>query len=132
MTTFIPGIELSRRFYFEAVRPLLDLHHPNLSHAAGLLGTGSDILGFDDAMSTDHEWGPTVIIFLEEEDYDLAADIRQMLSQDLPHHCEARRRALVGPPAYLRLCQDLHARLGDRDLHQSKPFCDLPGHGRGD
>jgi hypothetical protein len=32
-------------------------------HSAGLLGWGSDVLGFDTERSTDHGWGPRVLIF---------------------------------------------------------------------
>jgi len=41
-TGFRPGLQLSERFYWEAVRPILDAHFPDLPHAAALLGTGSD------------------------------------------------------------------------------------------
>ena len=85
MPTFIPGIELSRRFYFESVRPLLDIHFPDLLHAAGLLGTGSDVLGFDDVMSTDHSWGPAVLLFLTENDFLLKQDINELLRCELPY-----------------------------------------------
>jgi hypothetical protein len=84
MPTFIPGIELSRRFYQEAVRPLLDTHFPGLPHAAGLLGPGSDVLGFDTALSTDHDWGPAVRLFLRDADAGLSAAISAMLRQHLP------------------------------------------------
>ena len=53
---FIPGLELSARFYREAVRPLLDARFPGLRHAAARLGRGSDVLGFDTEMSMDHDW----------------------------------------------------------------------------
>lgn len=53
-TPFIPGLELSRRFYWEAVRPVLDDAYPNLSHSAALIGHGSEVLGFDTPMSADH------------------------------------------------------------------------------
>jgi hypothetical protein len=59
--TFVPGRELAARFYTEAVRPALDA-----PHGAALLGPGSDVLGFDTARSTDHGWGPRVLIFVPE------------------------------------------------------------------
>src|SRR4051794_36460388 len=84
MPTFIPGIELSRRFYHEAVRPLLDTHFPGLPHAAALLGPGSDVLGFDTALSTDHDWGPAVRLFLRDADAGLGAAIYELLRHHLP------------------------------------------------
>ncbi|MGV3616560.1 MAG: DUF4037 domain-containing protein [Fimbriimonas sp.] len=61
---FLPGLELSRRFYFEAVRPRLP---SELIHTAALVGAGSDVLGFDTPMSMDHDWGPRVQIFVAED-----------------------------------------------------------------
>src|SRR5580700_2017003 len=60
------GIELSRRFYEDLVRPWLATAAPGLPHAAALLGYGSELLGFDDAMSQDHNWGPRVHLFVDE------------------------------------------------------------------
>jgi hypothetical protein len=82
---FIPGIELSRRFYREAVRPLLDARYPGLSHAAAFIGPGSDVLGFDTEMSTDHDWGPRCQIFLRDGDAELGDAIRETLCHELPH-----------------------------------------------
>jgi hypothetical protein len=46
---FLPGIELSARLYRDAVGPLLSRHAPGLAHTVGLLGPGSEVLGFDTA-----------------------------------------------------------------------------------
>ncbi len=64
---FIPGLELARLFYVEAVRPLLDAHVPDLPHTAALIGPGSEVLGFDTPRSTDHDWGPRLQLFLSDE-----------------------------------------------------------------
>jgi hypothetical protein len=64
---FIPGIELARRFYAEAVHPLLERDFPGLPHAAALIGPGSEVLGFDTVRSTDHDWGPRVHLFLSPD-----------------------------------------------------------------
>jgi hypothetical protein len=82
--TFIPGLELSRRFYEEAVRPILDRAFPDLLYAAGRLGWGSDVLGFDDETSTDHNWGPIVQLFLREDDIGRAEAIREVMERELP------------------------------------------------
>ncbi len=63
------GIELSRRFYEEIVRSWLSRVAPNLRHAAALTGYGSELLGFDDEMSRDHNWGPRVHIVVSETDF---------------------------------------------------------------
>jgi hypothetical protein len=76
------GIELSRRFYFEAVRPILDRRFPGLDHAAALIGYGSEVLGFDDEMSRDHHWGPRVQLFVRESEF--ADAIARSLAAELP------------------------------------------------
>lgn len=85
MGTFVSGIELSRRHYDEEVRPLLDSRFGAIPHSAALLGRGSEVLGYDDEMSTDHDWGPRVLLFLSEEDFDargaaLQAELEQARS----------------------------------------------------
>src|SRR5690606_34183079 len=59
MSSFVPGLELSRAFYKEVVRPLL----ADVPHSAALIGPGSDVLAFDTERSTDHDWGPRVLVF---------------------------------------------------------------------
>jgi len=84
MPGFIPGLELSHLFYWEVVRPLLDQHYPDLPHAAALIGSGSEVLGFDTEMSMDHHWFPNVQIFLREDEYELSGQIHEMLRWSLP------------------------------------------------
>ncbi|HEX6701661.1 MAG TPA: DUF4037 domain-containing protein [Gaiellaceae bacterium] len=76
------GLELSRRFYLEAVRPILECRFPRLEHAAALIGNGSEVLGFDDEVSADHHWGPRVQLFLR--DLAPAADVHETLADELP------------------------------------------------
>ena len=84
--TFIPGLELSRRFYWEAVRPVLERSFSGLPHGAALIGSGSETLGFDDEMSTDHGWGPRLQLFLRPDDWGThAVDIDAALREGLPH-----------------------------------------------
>ncbi|WP_250003555.1 DUF4037 domain-containing protein [Actinoplanes sp. M2I2] len=75
MTAFLPGVELARLFYVEAVRPLLG----DLPHAAARLGPGSDVLGFDTARSTDHDWGPRLELFVDDDTGELDARLRETL-----------------------------------------------------
>jgi Domain of unknown function (DUF4037) len=88
-TTFVPGLELSRQFYSDAVRPILDARFPGLPHSAALLGRGSEVLGYDDEMSTDHDWKPRVLLFLLEDDNASHGDT---LSSTLRRHLPPRFR----------------------------------------
>ncbi len=82
--TFIPGLELARLFYTEAVRPVLDAECPGLAHSAALIGWGSEVLGFDSPRSTDHNWGPRLQIFLADEAVGEAGRVSELLARRLP------------------------------------------------
>lgn len=85
MAEFIPGLELSRLFYLEAVKPVLDNDFPDLRYAAALVGAGSEILGFDTEMSADHHWGARLMLFLSENDFPTFRDeIHENLRIKLP------------------------------------------------
>ncbi|MEU6503296.1 DUF4037 domain-containing protein [Streptomyces californicus] len=82
---FLPGLELSRILYEEAVRPLLDAECPGLRYAAARVGSGSEVLGFDTARSADHEWGPRLDLFLEPADAAAHGErIHRLLAERLP------------------------------------------------
>jgi hypothetical protein len=85
MPEFIPGLDLAERFYREAVKPLLDAYFPDLRCSAALLGSGSEVLGFDTPRSRDHDWGPRCQLFLEEQTlHDKGCAIDTMLRHQLP------------------------------------------------
>ena len=64
------GLELSRAFYDQHGLPMLERDFPELLPflAIGLFGSGSECLGFDDAVSEDHDFEPGFCILLPEED----------------------------------------------------------------
>lgn len=64
------GIELSRGFYVDVVRPWLGKAAPELRYSAALLGSGSELLGFDDETSKDHDWGPRLRIYVAKDQFD--------------------------------------------------------------
>ncbi|MDR7253558.1 hypothetical protein J2X46_002548 [Nocardioides sp. BE266] len=85
MSRFVPGIDLCRRLYDEQVGPVLAGSFPSLRHSAALLGRGSEVLGFDDETSTDHDWAARVLLFLTDEDEaTLGAEVTQRLDEALP------------------------------------------------
>jgi hypothetical protein len=65
VTPFIGGLQVARLFYEQVVQPLLAETFPSLEYAAALLGPGSDVLGYDTPLSTDHGWGPRLQVFLD-------------------------------------------------------------------
>lgn len=62
------GIELAKAFYEEYGIPMLQ-EFPDLEGklAIGLVGSGSECFGFDDAFSKDHDFEPSFCIFLPDE-----------------------------------------------------------------
>ncbi len=85
MSAFIPGKQLCESYFFEVAKPILDTAFPGLCYTAGLLGYGSDVLGYDDEVSCDHMWGPRFYLFLREEDMDKETEIRRVFAQRLPY-----------------------------------------------
>jgi len=55
------ALEVCRRFYDVEVRPRVDA-----PHSAALLGRGSEVLGYDDDMSTDHNCEARVLLFVPD------------------------------------------------------------------
>jgi hypothetical protein len=85
MPEFIPGLQLSQAFYWEAVRPILETHFPGLPHSAALLGYGSDVIGLDTPVSRDHGWGPRLILFLAPDNFPSVQPlVNEALRQNLP------------------------------------------------
>lgn len=66
------GLELSRLYYEKAGKPMLEEKYPAYIGriAVGLVGEGSECLGYDDAYSTDHDYGPGFCVWLTKEDYE--------------------------------------------------------------
>jgi hypothetical protein len=64
------GLEIARDFFFSWGRPFLSAHFPDLADrvAAGRI-MGSDVLGGDDEISRDHDWGPQFDLLLPAADY---------------------------------------------------------------
>ena len=78
------GAELARQFHADVVGPLLARELPRLRYAAGLLGSGSDVLGYDDATSRDHDWGCRLTLLVDEAGRDAVPGIHALLERDLP------------------------------------------------
>ncbi|GAA2484964.1 DUF4037 domain-containing protein [Terrabacter carboxydivorans] len=77
----LSGTELSRSYFEEVVRPVVEDRWPRLPYAAARLGSGSDVLGLDDAMSRDHDWGLRLNLLVPGE---LVATVDAHLAEHLP------------------------------------------------
>jgi hypothetical protein len=80
----LPGAEVARRFSTDVVEPLLSRAVPELRYAAARLGSGSDVLGLDDAMSRDHDWGCRLTLLVDEDARDQVPRISAILEEELP------------------------------------------------
>jgi hypothetical protein len=60
--SIMQGIELCRRFYVEIVEPLMKNSY-SIEHSAALIGSGSEVLGYDTEMSRDHDYSPAYTFF---------------------------------------------------------------------
>jgi hypothetical protein len=78
------GAGLARSFFLGVVGPLLDRAVPGLAYAAARLGSGSDVLGLDDEMSRDHDWGCRLTLLVDENDRDQVPRISRLLEEELP------------------------------------------------
>lgn len=79
------GLELARRYYQECVAGVMRVRFPDLAYDAALIGDGSEVLGFDTALSADHSWGPRLFLFLSDGDLTARAEeVSRTLAQVLP------------------------------------------------
>lgn len=63
------GLELSEKFYLEYGVPMIKEQFSHVENllAIGLIGSGSECFGYDDEISTDHDFEPGFCIFIPDE-----------------------------------------------------------------
>lgn len=88
------GLELSRAYFEEYGRALIEnqLYEFKDHVAAGLVGEGSECLGFDDEISRDHDFGASFCIWVPEEVYTKAGAAMQQAYDSLPQDYMGYRR----------------------------------------
>lgn len=96
------GLELARRYAREVVGPLMDRTCPDIPRAIARIGSGSDVLGLDDAMSQDHDWGLRLQVFVENQQI---ASVAAVLADQLPER-------FLGRPTRFAFSADTTARSG--------------------
>src|SRR3954454_23388167 len=75
------GLALARAYWRRVVRPLLDEALPDVPRAAARIGSGSDVLGLDDEISRDHDWGLRLQLLVPPE---RVVDVEELLGARLP------------------------------------------------
>lgn len=75
------GVGLALSYYQEVVAPLVQARWPGLPHAAARLGSGSDVLGLDDVLSRDHDWGLRLTLLVHRSHVEA---VDAFLQQELP------------------------------------------------
>ncbi len=89
------GLDICRKYYETFVRPMIEEKFPGYASriAAGLSGEGSDAFGFDDELSRDHDWGPSVVLWISPEtDAEIGDKLRDAY-ENLPGEIDGISRA---------------------------------------
>ncbi len=76
------GLAIAEEYFFEVCYPMLKQRFAEYlpRMAAGLVGEGSECYGFDDAISRDHDFGPSFQIYIPKEDMDrYGGELRQAM-----------------------------------------------------
>ena len=92
------GLAIAHDFFTSWGRPFLKSHFPDLVPriAAGRF-LGSDVLGGDDEISRDHDWGPQFDLFLSAADYALLGEpLSQAMNAAAPDSWNGYRLAGAG------------------------------------
>jgi len=118
------GLELSEKFYLEYGQPMLREHFPTLLDkiAVGLAGSGSECFGYDDGLSSDHDFEPGFCIFLPDEDTvdRRTAFLLERAYSKLPREFMGYKRASLDPVGgnrhgVIRMSEFFEAKTGSSD-----------------
>lgn len=95
------GIDIARAYWEQHGLPMMKAQFPELLPlcAVGLTGSGSECYGFDDDVSTDHDFEPGFMLFLPGENVvdRRAAFLLERACDKLPRDFMGLRRGLMAP-----------------------------------
>lgn len=82
----VSGLKFARAFWTQIGKPMIAERYQQYAGriAAGLVGHGSECLGFDDAYSQDHDFGPRFCLWLDDDTYTAIGDQLQADYEALP------------------------------------------------
>ena len=78
------GADLASHFFERAVRPITDRVLSEAGYLAARLGPGSDVLGFDDDRSRDHDFGCRLTVLVDDRHQALLGTLDAALDAGLP------------------------------------------------
>lgn len=87
MIVSMNGIQLSEKLFTDIVYPVLvDKFYDSINDiSVALLGEGSEVLGYDDEISQDHNFCPRMIIFVKDKKYpQIVSELRQEIISSSP------------------------------------------------
>ena len=118
------GIDLCRKYYETYGAPMLHKRFAAFEHkiAVGLAGEGSDAFGLDDAVSRDHDWGPSFCLWVTQETYDAIGKQLEAAYEALPEEMDGFRRAPLAQGAGRRgvcVISDFYKRLIQTDDYEA-------------
>ncbi len=93
------GLEISRAFYEQYGKPMLEAQFSDVIDriAVGLVGQGSECLGFDDEISRDHDFDAGFCLFITEEDERRIGFRLERAYSRLPKEFMGLKRSLLSP-----------------------------------
>ncbi len=93
------GLEISKQFYLLHGRPMLEELFPDVIDriAVGLAGEGSECLGFDDAISRDHDFDAGFCLWITSEDERKFGFRLERAYAKLPKEFMGLRRSILSP-----------------------------------
>ncbi len=93
------GLEISKQFYLQHGKPMLEKDFSFCIDriAVGLVGEGSECLGFDDEVSLDHDFEAGFCIFITSEDYEKFGFELERAYSKLPKEFMGLKRKVLAP-----------------------------------
>lgn len=93
------GLDIAREYYNRYGKPMLEEKFTEYADriAVGLVGEGSECLGFDDEISTDHDFEPAFCLFITKDDYQKFGFPLERAYSSLPKEFMGLKRNLLSP-----------------------------------
>ncbi len=93
------GLELCEKFYLEFGAPMIHENFPKIENklAIALAGSGSECFGYDDEISTDHDFEPAFCIFITDEIDSKTEFALERAYTKLPKEFEGYKRSSLNP-----------------------------------